>query len=191
MHRQPYDEAMNRVASGRTRTSMPRQLLVKRLAWSIVEATIYRYSFHTSNGLRACLLRMFGAKIGQKCTIRRTSRVYYPWNLTMGELSCLGDRTEVYNLGKVTIGQRVTVSQEAYLCAGTHDYTKVAMPLITPPVVLGDDAWVCVRAIVGPGVIVGEGAVVAAGAVVVKDVQPWSVVGGNPAKFIKSRGRPL
>ena len=79
------------------------------------------------------------------------------------------------------------VSQEAYLCAGTHDYTDVTLPLMTLPVVVGADAWVCARAFIGPGVTVGEGAVVAACGVAVKDVEPWAIVGGNPAKFIRKR----
>ena len=160
---------------------------IKRLLWSIVQATAYRGSFHTWSGWRAMLLRMFGARVGRKCMIRRTSRVYYPWKLSVGELTSLGDRVEIYNLGPVSIGARVTISQEAYICAGTHDYTKRSMPLLTPPVVIEDDVWICARAFVGPGITVGCGAVVAAGAVVVKDVPTWAMVGGNPAKFIRER----
>ena len=133
------------------------------------------------------LLRMFGARIGPRCTIRRTSHVYYPWKLEMGELSCLGDECEVYNLGPVTLGRRVTISQEAYLCAGSHDYRLVTMPLITPPITLKDDSWVCARAFVGPGVTVGEGAIVGAAAVAMHDVPDWTIVAGNPAEPVKAR----
>jgi putative colanic acid biosynthesis acetyltransferase WcaF len=160
---------------------------IKRLLWAFVERTFFRMSFHTWNRWRAMLLRMFGAKIGRKCIIRRTVRVYYPWNLTMGNLSTIGDRAELYNLGPVTIGSRVTISQLAYICAGTHDYTKASMPLLTPPITIEDDAWICALAFVGPGTVVGPGAVVAASSVVVKDVPPWKIVGGNPAKVIRDR----
>lgn len=160
---------------------------VRRLLWSIVQGTLFRLSFHTWSGWRATLLRTFGARIGRKCMIRRTVRVYYPWNLCLGDLSSLGDGAEIYNLGQVTIGQRVTISQQAYLCAGTHDYTRRTMPLLTPPIAIGDDAWICARAFIGPGATVGAGAVVAAAAVVVKDVPPWTIVGGNPARHIRER----
>lgn len=160
---------------------------IKRLVWSVVQATLYRGSFHTWSGWRAMLLRMFGAKIGRKCMIRRTTKIYYPWKFSLGELSSLGDGAEIYNLGPVTIGERVTVSQQAYICAGTHDYTKASMPLLTPPIVIESDAWICAKAFVGPGLTVGQGAVVAAAAVVVKDVPAWAIVGGNPAKFIRER----
>jgi putative colanic acid biosynthesis acetyltransferase WcaF len=171
----------------RANSPVPKRLLIKRVIWSIVQATLYHYSFHTWSRWRAFLLRSFGARIGAGCTIRRTSRVYYPWNLTMGPMSCLGDECIVYNLGPIDLGRRVLVSQQAYLCAGTHDYRMVSMPLLTPPITLKDDSWVCARAFVGPGVTVGEGAIVAAAAVAIKNVDDWTIVGGNPAKFIKHR----
>jgi putative colanic acid biosynthesis acetyltransferase WcaF len=171
----------------RKKSGLPASTRLRRLVWSMVQASLYQYSFHTWSGFRAALLRAFGAKIGKHCTIRRTSRVYYPWLLTLGDLSSLGDKVEVYNLGTVELGDRVTVSQEAYLCAGTHDYRYRAMPLVTRPILIGSDAWICARAFVGPGVTVGEGGVVAAGAVVAKDVEAWTIVGGNPARFIKAR----
>jgi putative colanic acid biosynthesis acetyltransferase WcaF len=160
-----------------------------RVAWAVVEMTLFRYSFHTSNAWRARLLRSFGAQIGSGCTVRRTARVYYPWNLRMGSVSALGDRAEVYNLGTVTIGDRVIVSQEAYLCAGTHDYRDPGMPLLTPPITIKSDAWVCARAFVGPGVTIGEGAILGAAAVAMRDVPDWTIVAGNPATFIRTRER--
>ena len=108
----------------------------------------------------------------------------------MGDLACLGDDVRVYNLAKVTLGERVTISQEAYLCAGTHDYTQLSLPLVTKPIVVGADAWICARAFVGPGVTVGTGAVVAACAVVMKDVPEWTIVAGNPAGYVKPRPKP-
>ena len=108
----------------------------------------------------------------------------------MGPLACLGDDVTVYNLGAVTLGERATISQEAYLCAGTHDYTKLSMPLVTLPITLKADSWICARAFIGPGVTVGEGAIVGAAAVAMKDVPDWTIVAGNPAKFVRERPRP-
>jgi putative colanic acid biosynthesis acetyltransferase WcaF len=173
--------------AARLRSGATRSTQLKRLLWAGVEATLFRMSFHTMNGWRSMLLRMFGAKVGRRCIIRRTVRVYYPWNVRIGEMCILGDRAEFYSLGTITIGDRAMISQEAYLCAGTHDHTDLALPLLTPPVEIGADAWVCARAFIGPGVKVGAGALVAAGAVAAKDVEPWMIVGGNPAKPIKRR----
>jgi putative colanic acid biosynthesis acetyltransferase WcaF len=174
-------------ASDRLVSSASRGTKMRRILWAGVEATLFRMSFHTMNGWRSLLLRCFGAKVGRRCIIRRTVRVYYPWQLTIGDMVIVGDQAEIYCLGRVTIGDQAMVSQQAYLCAGTHDYTRPDLPLVTLPIAIGKQAWVCARAFVGPGVVVGEGAVVAAGAVVVKDVAPWMIVGGNPAREIKRR----
>jgi len=93
----------------------------------------------------------------------------------------------VYNLGEVRIGSHTVISQDAYLCAGTHDYTKPDMPLQLTPITIGSGVWVCAGAFVGPNVTVGDNSVVGARAVVTKDVPPGMVVGGNPARVIKPR----
>jgi putative colanic acid biosynthesis acetyltransferase WcaF len=172
---------------GRLHSSATRATKVKRLLWAIVEATLFRLSFHTMSGWRCFLLRLFGAQTGTRCIIRRTVRTYYPWNLRVGDMCVIGDEVRLYCLGTVTIGSCAMISQEAYLCAGTHDYADPSLPLLTPPVQVNAHAWVCARAFIGPGVTVGEGAIVAACGVAVKDVAPWTIVGGNPAKFIGPR----
>ena len=174
-------------AAARNISPVPTAWKIRRLIWSIIQNTLYHYSFHTWSRWRVLLLRLFGAKVGRICTVRRSSRVYYPWLLDMGDLACLGDNVVVYNLGLVTLGARCSLSQEAYICAGTHDYTSLAMPLVTAPITVGADAWICARAFIGPGVTVGEGAVVGACAVAMKDVPAWTVVAGNPARVVKER----
>ena len=113
--------------------------------------------------------------------------IYYPWNLKIGDDSSIGEWALVYNLGKVSIGARTTISQRVHLCAGTHDYKNPAMPLMKPPIVIGDEVWVCADAFIGPAVTVADRAIVAAASVVVKDVSTGTIVGGNPAKYIKER----
>lgn len=161
-----------------------------RIAWAMVQATLFRLSFHTWNRWRVMLLNLFGARIDRSCVIRRTVRVECPWNLSMGRNSCLGDRAIVYALGPITIGDRATVSQHVHLCAGTHDYNRPDMPLIRPPIVIADDAWVAADAFVGPGVTVGEGAILGARGCAFNDLEPWMIYGGNPARPIKPRPRP-
>ena len=187
MNTTEQEREFDRLLKERAQSQLPWSQLFKRLVWSIVQGTLYRFSFHTWNGWRAFLLRLFVAKVGPGCTIRRTSEVYYPWKLTMGRGSCLGDDCEVYNLGDVVMGEWVTISQEAYNCAGTHDYRHKTMPLLTPPITLKDDCWICARAFVGPGVTVGRGAIVGAAAVAMRDVEDMAIVAGNPAKFVKRR----
>jgi putative colanic acid biosynthesis acetyltransferase WcaF len=105
----------------------------------------------------------------------------------MEEYSCLSPEVDCYNVDKITIGAHSTVSQKAYLCAASHDITKSNHPLITAPIHIHEQSWIGAAAFIGMGVTIGRGAVVGATSSVYKDVEPWTVVGGNPAKFIKKR----
>ena len=107
--------------------------------------------------------------------------------LSMGEYSVLAENVDCYCIAPISIGAHCTVSQGAFLCTGSHDISSPTMRLLCSPIKICDNAWVCARAYVGPGVTVSEGAVVAACGVAVKDIPPWTVVGGNPARQIKIR----
>lgn len=136
---------------------------------------------------KRCLLRAFGAHISSTANVYRSSRVYYPANLWMDDYSCLDENVNCYNVAPIRIGAQSTVSQGAFLCTASHDISNANNPLVTAPIVIESQAWVAADAFVGMGVTVGEGAVVGARAAVFKDVEPWTVIGGNPAKFIKKR----
>jgi putative colanic acid biosynthesis acetyltransferase WcaF len=110
-----------------------------------------------------------------------------PWNLEMAEFSCLSPEVDCYNVDKIFIGAHSTVSQKTYLCSASHDVTKSTHPLITAPIIIEDQVWIGADAFIGMGVTIGQGAVVGATASVYKNVSPWTIVGGNPAKFIKNR----
>lgn len=133
------------------------------------------------------LLRAFGAKIHPTANIYSSARIYYPANLVMDEYSCLASEVDCYNVAPIVVGANTTVSQGAYLCTASHDITDPLNPLITAPIILQDQAWVGAKAYIGMGVTIGQGAVVGATASVYKDVEPWTIVGGNPAKVLKKR----
>ncbi len=158
-----------------------------RVVWGLVGKPLVRFSPRPLFAWRRLVLRAFGAKIGCSVNIYPTTIIYFPWNLAVGDWSAIGEDALIYNLGPVTIGERVTISHRSHLCAGTHDYNKPDFPLLKPPIVIRDQAWICSQAFVGPGVTVGEGAIVGAGAVVMKDVEPWTIVAGNPAVKVKER----
>lgn len=160
---------------------------IKRRVWSITATFLFRpFGLPQLNHWRVLLLKMFGAKIGKGSVVYSSARVLAPWNLIMGDYSVLGPYVKLH-IDKTTLGSKVTVSQGAYLCSGSHDITDINKPFISSPIVLHDFVWIAAEAFIGPGVTVNEGAVVGARAVVFKDVDPWTVVGGNPAKFIKKR----
>jgi len=160
---------------------------IARVLWGFVQATVFVGSFHNWYRFRRWLLVCFGAKLHPTVRIRRTVRIEIPWNLTMGAESSAGDRAILYCLGPVTIGDRVMISQNVHICAGSHDYTLKAMPLLRPPIIVEDDVWIAADAFVGPAVRIGEGAILSSRACVMRDVEPWSIYAGNPAKLIKPR----
>ena len=159
-----------------------------RLLWNVTWACLAkptpRWAF---NSWRCFLLRVFGAKIGKGCKIQGGVEIWYPPNLELGDSCWLDSRTKIYTVDKIMIGDNCVVSAGAFLCTASHDINSKTFDLVTKPIAIKSGSWIASNAIVLPGVTIGEDAVVAAGAVVVKDVNPRTVVGGNPAKCIKER----
>lgn len=160
---------------------------IGRILWAITQATLFRCSFHTNNRWRIWLINRFGGHVHPRCIIRRTVRIECPWNLTMGQNCSLGDRAIIYCLGPVTLAERVSVSQHAHLCAGSHDFTRVDLPLTRPPITIEPDVWIAADAFVGPNLTIGRGAILGARACAFSDLEPWTIYGGNPAKKLRDR----
>ena len=160
--------------------------LARRALWEICQP-LFRFSPRLLWEWRCFLLRMFGAKIGKHVHIHPSVRIFIPWNLQIGDWSSVGFDALIYNLGFVDIGTKTTISQRAHLCAGTHDFRDASMPLVKPPISIGDEAWICADAFIGPGVKVGFRSVVGACAVAMKEIPDNTVVGGNPAKALTLR----
>lgn len=161
---------------------------VIRLLWSIVWALLARpLPRSVGNGWKLFLLRLFGAKVSNSAVVYSSAKIYYPANLIMEEYACLASGVDCYNVDIIKLGKGVTVSQGAYLCTASHNIYSKSHELITAPIIIEDQVWIAADAFVAMGVTIGEGAVVGARATVFKDVEPWMVVGGNPAKPIKKR----
>ena len=160
----------------------------RRLLWMMTWAVLARpFPKSMLAGWKRMLLRLFGAKIAPTAIVYATAKVFEPWNLVMDDYACLADGVDCYNAAPIHIGVNATVSQRAYLCTASHDISDPHHRQIQRPITICDRAWVCAEAYVGPGVTIGEGAVVGARGCAYKDVEPWMVVGGNPAKVIKQR----
>ena len=158
-----------------------------RALWNIVYGLFFRTApFSILNGWRIFLLRCFGAKFEGRVFVHHTVRIWAPWNLEMNTTG-LSKNVNCYNVDKIKIGYCAVVSEGVYLCTASHDITNHQHPLITASIVIEDQAWVATEAFIGMGVTVGQGAVVGARAAVFKNVPSWTVVGGNPAQFLKQR----
>jgi putative colanic acid biosynthesis acetyltransferase WcaF len=174
------------IETNRSAQKYSRRVQAARVCWGFGRL-IFRLIPRPMYGLRNVLLRLFGARVGRAVQISNTAVVYFPWELSIGDESAVGDYAYLYNLARLEIGERVTISHRAHLCGGTHDYRDPALPLVKARIEIGDDAWICADAFVGPQTSIGAGAVVGARAVVTKDVEPWAVVAGNPAQVIRTR----
>jgi putative colanic acid biosynthesis acetyltransferase WcaF len=160
---------------------------IKRKIWLLLYFILYRpFSGILFNSWRVLVLKLFGAKIGKGSIIYSSAQILAPWNLEVGEKSCIGPRV-ILHIDKTVIGSKVTISQGTYLCSGSHDVNYLNTPFISAPIIIKDFAWVAAESFIMMGVTIGEGAVIGARACVFKDVEPWTIIGGNPAKFIKKR----
>lgn len=159
-----------------------RQEQMMRVLWALAWP-LFRLVPRPFWGWRRILLRLFGAQVGPQVHVYPTVRITMPWNLDLGAHCSVGDRAILYALGPITIGARATVSQGAHLCAGSHDLSDPSRPLAKPPITIGEEAWICAEAFVGPDVRVGEGAILGARAVAMRDVPSRRIAVGNPARL--------
>ena len=160
---------------------------VAMVLWEYAWLILCSWTPKPFNWWRLIILRLFGAKLTGKPFVHQRARIQIPWNLQMDNRACLGDRSIVYTLGEVVIGEAATIAQEAYLCTGSHDFKDPALPLIVGRIEIKSNAFVGARAMILPGITIGQSAVVGAMAVVTKDVGDNQTVVGNPAVNILNK----
>jgi len=158
-----------------------------RGVWMVVSALIFRTSPRPFHAWRRFVLRLFGARLGKNCRIYPGARIWAPWNLVCEDAVAVANGVEIYNPELVMLGSHSTISQDAYLCGATHDYNIPDFPMIWKPITIGPYAWVCARATVQMGVKVGEGAILGLGSIATRDLEPWTIHAGIPARKIKER----
>ena len=160
---------------------------VKMVLWEYVWLLFCSWTPKPANPWRIAWLKLFGAEIHGYPFVHQRARIQIPWNLTLHDRACLGDRTNAYSLGKIVIYEHATVAQEAYICTGTHAFDNPAMNLITAPIYIGAHAFIGARAFIMPGVSIGEYAVIGSCSVVTKSVKANTIAVGNPAHVIGTR----
>ena len=168
-------------------TSWSRREAITIRLWRIVWLFGARWTPKKFNRWRLFLLRLFGAKIAGRPFVDASASIYAPFNLTLFDKACLAPKVVVYSLGQVILREKAIVSQESYLCGGTHDFDKETCPLMVGDIDIGAECFIGARAFILPGVTIGSRALIGACSVVTKDVPANVVVGGNPASVIRER----
>jgi putative colanic acid biosynthesis acetyltransferase WcaF len=158
-----------------------------RLLWEFCWASFCMWTPKPLNAWRLFWLRLFGAHIHGRPFVHQRARISIPWNLTMHDRSLLGERANANSLGEIEIGPGATVAQEVYLSAGSHDFDEPALPLVVAKITIGQDAFVCARTFIMPGVTIGKRALIGACSVVTKDIEDNVVAAGNPCRVLRPR----
>jgi putative colanic acid biosynthesis acetyltransferase WcaF len=158
---------------------------LKEAAWHAVKCLFFLTPWPLPSAFRAGLLRLFGAQVGAGLVIRSRVNITFPWRLSIGDHVWIGEEVMILSMARVTIESNVCVSQRAFLCTGSHDFSSRTFDLAAKPITLRAGSWVAAQAFVGPGVEVGSGSVVSAGSVALENVPPNSLARGNPAAVVK------
>lgn len=159
----------------------PGAIWLVQAMWFCLGSPLLAAHWLPGSAWRVALLRGCGARIGHGCRLKPGLRVKFPWRLQLGEHCWLGEGVWLDNLAPIRIGDRVCISQGAYLCTGNHDFRSPAFSLRLASITIHADAWIAACTVLAPGTVIGPGAVVALGAVVSGEVPAGVVVRGNPA----------
>ena len=161
--------------------------VLRRSLWYLCSRMfVYSYFFPFSR-LKVWILKQFGAKIGKSAVIKPGVNIKYPWNLTIGDNSWIGEGVWIDNLDRVVIGNNVCISQGAFLLCGNHNYKSEGFDLEVSPIEIQTGVWLGAKSVVCPGVSIGSHAVLCVGSVATNTLKPYGFYKGNPAVLEKER----
>jgi putative colanic acid biosynthesis acetyltransferase WcaF len=132
-------------------------------------------------------MRCFGASVGHGVIIKPGAKITFPWRISIGDNSWIGEGVWLLNLDRIEIENNVCISQNAFLCTGSHDWSIERFTLITRPIVIRAGVWIAANVSIGPGVTIGRNTVVTMGSVVSHSLPEGMVCSGNPCKPVKPR----
>lgn len=175
-----------------SRTGGPSFSLSNRMAravWQIAWLLLARWTPPMLHGWRGLVLRGFGARLGKGCRVHASVCIWLPSQLELGDNVLIGPGAQIYNQGRILIGNNSVISQRAHLCASSHDVDDPQFQLLLRPVTIGAQCWVAAEAFVGPGVTMAEGSTLAARGALFGDAEAWTIYRGNPAEPVRQRER--
>lgn len=155
--------------------------------WYLIKCLLFLPPWPFPSCLKRAVLRGFGAQVGRGVVIKPRVNIHFPWKLSVGDFTWLGEEVFILNFEPVNIGEHCCLSQRVFVCAGNHDYRQPQMPYRNAPITIEDGAWIGAQSFVGAGTIIGCEAVVTAGSVVTRNLPPHMVCKGNPCRPLKNR----
>lgn len=162
---------------------------LKEAMWVFTSA-IFVASWVPGSRWRVRILRLFGAQIGQGVVIKPKVAIKFPWKLSIGDWSWIGEDVWIDNLANVSVGSHACISQGVYLCTGSHDWKVETFDLIVRPITIGDAAWICAKSSIAPGTVVEEGAILSMGSFAKGTLAAWTIYAGHPASAQGDRRKP-
>lgn len=160
---------------------------LKIAIWYFINILFFINKVNPLSGLKIWILRRFGAKIGIGVLIKPGVNIKYPWFLTIGDYTWIGEDVWIDNLAEVKVGSNCCISQGAMLLCGNHNFKKSSFDLIIKPITLEDGVWIGAKSMVCPGVTAKSHSVLTVGSIISKDMEPYTIYRGNPATAIKNR----
>jgi putative colanic acid biosynthesis acetyltransferase WcaF len=165
----------------------PKAGFLKRLLWMKISWLFFEHSMAIGSGWKASILRLFGAKIGKGVVIKPSVQIKYPWLLSIGDYTWIGEKVWIDNLVQINIGKNACLSQGAMLLTGNHDFKKTTFDLTVKPIEIEDGVWIGAKAMVTQGVVCGSHSVLTVMSVASKNLEPYGIYAGIPAVKIKER----
>jgi putative colanic acid biosynthesis acetyltransferase WcaF len=161
--------------------------MVKQVCWYCINVFFFKNPFIVSSPLKVFLLRLFGASVGKAVVIKPSVNIKYPWKLTIGNHSWIGEQVWIDNLAMVFIGDNVCISQGAFLLTGNHNYKKTSFDLMPGTITIEEGVWIGAKAIVCPGVACASHSILSVASVAAGNLEPYGIYKGNPAVKINER----
>lgn len=168
------------IAAPKRRSIWTKKERLIRLLWG----TIGKALWILLPPFRATTLRLFGATVGNRCSLPRYLDIAIPWNIHLGDGVSVADHAILYSLGPIIIGNNTVIDSKAHLCAGTHDMTDPLFPLLRPPITVGDHCFIGFDAYIGPDTTLGDHTIVHPRSSVYRSTEPSTTWKGNPAKQV-------
>jgi putative colanic acid biosynthesis acetyltransferase WcaF len=160
---------------------------VKQVLWYFINIAFFINPLNAGSRVKKFWLQLFGAKIGKGVVLKPAINIKYPWKLTIGDYSWIGEKVWIDNLAEIKIGKHVCISQGAMLLTGNHNYSKKTFDLMVESIELEDGVWIGAQSMVCPGICCKTHAVLSALSVATKNLEPYTIYQGNPAIPVRQR----